>query len=104
MPAVTQDFLNAVNGCTRDDNIGCLITTPASGARNLWAVMVNEKFCTTGDPNGYIFTPLAFQILSAAGAVPAPLGAGVSVGGVVYSVTTNDIVTPHQIDVQQVTP
>ena len=101
MPAVTTEFLSAVNGPTHDATNDVMVTSPASGARNLLVDILNERFVTTG-VGQYKIGAVAHGVLSTQGAVPAPGGNGVIVGLTSYAVTV-DAGTGY-IEVQQTSP
>lgn len=101
MPAVTGNFLSAMNGTTHDETNDAAVTNPASGLRSLKVDIIDERFVTNGI-GLYSIGPVAHGVLSAVGAQPAPAGNGVVVGGVTYAVTID--VANSYINVQQTSP
>jgi hypothetical protein len=90
MPAITTNFLQAVNGSTHDPNGDVLVVGPPGSTRNLGIDVVDERFVTLGSSvAAFRCGAYAHSVLATQGAVPAPAGNGVVIGATTYAVTLN---------------
>lgn len=103
MPAITANFLQAVNGSTHDATNDVLVVGSPGSTRNLGIEVIDERFVTLGSAiASFKIGAYTHSILGAQGATPAPAGNGVVVGATTYAVTIN--AGTSYIDVQQSSP
>lgn len=103
MPAVTTNFLQAVNGSAHDATNDVLVVGSGNATRNLGVDVIDERFVTLGSGiAAFKIGAFAHSILSTNGAAPAPAGNGVVVGNTTYAVTVNT--GSSYIEVQQSSP
>jgi hypothetical protein len=103
MPAVTVNFLQAVNGSAHDATNDVLVVGSGNAARNLGVEVIDERFSTLGaSAAAFRMGAYAHSILGAQGAVPGQGGNGVVVGVTAYAVTINP--GTSYIEVQQSSP
>lgn len=103
MPAITTNFLQAVNGSAHDATNDVIVVGSGNAARNLGVDVIDERFVTLGSSiAAFKIGSYAHGILGTQGAVPAPGGNGVLVGLTTYAVTINS--GTSYIEVQQTSP
>ena len=103
MPAVTANFLQAVNGSSHDPTNDVLVVGAGNAARNLGVEVIDERFSTLGSASAsFRMGAYAHSILGTSGAVPGQGGNGVVVGVTTYAVTINP--GTSYIEVQQSSP
>lgn len=97
MPSITTAFLGACNGCTYDQNIQCLVTSPTNGLANSWFTVINDQWALVRDPAKTTDAASA-QKLSDPNAIPTG-GANFKIGNQVYMVATDPNGNPVVQDV-----